>query len=129
SAPPSSAYNTSAAIITPAIIVSSGNARLLRDRFGIARARRHLSQQQPDSDRGQKNVEHRERDEGHDESGHRRDSFARAHHSVNDPRLSSDFSHGPTSLNRDEAEGRRDHKQTQKPFRIQPGLLAPAAQI
>src|SRR6185369_5722879 len=125
-APPKSADKTSAAIITPAIIVSSGNSCLLRRRVWT---RRHLSQQQPNRDHRQKNVEHGERDERHDESGHRRDGFARAHHSINDPWLPPDFSHAPASLDRYEAERRCGYEQAQKPLRIQPFLIAPAAYI
>src|SRR6185369_1293511 len=36
---------------------------------------------------------------------------------------------GPTSLDRDEAERRRGNKQTQKPFRIEPLLIATATQV
>src|SRR5947207_1542668 len=68
------------AIIAAAIIVSSGNLRLLCCWFKNLWARHDLPQQQPDCDGGKKDIEQRESDERHDETRYRRDCFSRPRH-------------------------------------------------
>src|SRR6202795_2012870 len=117
----------SAAMIPPAIIVSSIDLHLVASGFKNCWTCRNLAQQQPNRDGGKKDIEQRERDERHDESGHRRDCFSRPHQAVNDPGLSSDFRDYPTGFNCDEAERRAQDKRTQKPFRPKPCFRWPCS--
>src|ERR1700751_433163 len=66
-------------------------------------------EQEDDNDREQQ-INSRERGEWHDQSGHRSHRIAGTHKSINDPGLSSEFSHNPAGLNCNEAERRRTNQ-------------------
>src|SRR6266850_5833389 len=95
-----------AEIITAAIIVSSSTHHLLAHWSKGLRARCNLSQQQPNCDGGQKNIEQREGNERHNQSWYGRDRFSRPHYAINNPRLTADFGDDPAGLDSDEAQRR-----------------------
>src|SRR5438270_11372059 len=80
----------------------------------------------------QKNDRHRKEDVDQSEyqerncyPAHGRDGFLCSHHSVNDPRLTSEFSHGPTCFDRNKAERASGDQYAQNPFVVGHAAMSP----
>src|SRR6266404_1610997 len=109
----------SEASMTAAINVSSMANRLLFNGLDPAWMGFHeLAPEQEDDDDREQQVDDRERGKWYNQSGHRSHRISGTHEPIDDPGLSSEFSHKPAGLYCDEAERCGTNQRTQQPFVI-----------